>query len=236
MNSDLFKIVVNEEYKFVYLPIPKVASSSIKMALLPLFGKEEEYKRFCKHRAYMQGKKNWNARWRKGMGIHKFYFSLRAFQTDITVGKIQDLRKNGFVVFAAVRNPWDRAVSCYENKVNTKKKVHIPGIKRTAPFEDFVNMIYTTPDKKANINIHWLPQYRFVSAYGELLLDEIIRFESLNADIGNLMGKLGCPELDLPHILRSKREPDYRKYYNDETKALIAERFARDIELFDYEF
>jgi hypothetical protein len=38
----------------------------------------------------------------------------------------------------------------------------------------------------------------------------------------------------LPHLKRSSASDDYRQYYTPVTRALVAETYARDFELFGY--
>ncbi|MEY4195881.1 MAG: hypothetical protein RLZZ226_2249, partial [Pseudomonadota bacterium] len=71
-------------------------------------------------------------------------------------------------------------------------------------------------------------------ANGKLLVDFLGRYESLAADFDRIRDKLGIAER-LPHVNKSQHE-DYRNYYNDHTRDLVAEHFQTDIALFGYEF
>jgi hypothetical protein len=84
-------------------------------------------------------------------------------------------------------------------------------------------------------HVHLLPQHRFVTDdTGKVIVDFVGRFESLAEDFDKVRLRLGI-ESRLPHAKRSARR-DYRRYYTEETQRVVAARYARDIELFGYEF
>jgi hypothetical protein len=83
-----------------------------------------------------------------------------------------------------------------------------------------------------------LPQHRFVTDdTGAVVVDFVGRFESLSEDFDKVRLRLGI-ECRLPHEKRSARRDglDYRRYYTEEAQRVVAARYARDIELFGYEF
>jgi hypothetical protein len=71
---------------------------------------------------------------------------------------------------------------------------------------------------------------------GECLVDFVGRFENLQRDFATVATRLGLPSAELPHAMKSPRRPPLARYYNSRTRDLIANIFARDIELFGYEF
>lgn len=145
---------------------------------------------------------------------------------------------NEYKKFAVVRNPWDRMVSWYSmfcdktKPVNdTTKMVH----RLSNSFEDFLNIPQEAGRGLAER--FYVNQYDYVSDpnTGDILVDNILRFETLDDDFQKFIHEVGL-SIKLPHKNKSKREGDYRQYYNERTKKIIAERFAKDIDFFRYFF
>ncbi|MEX0919953.1 MAG: sulfotransferase family 2 domain-containing protein [Candidatus Pacearchaeota archaeon] len=103
------------------------------------------------------------------------------------------------------------------------------------PFKEFVKVISKIPDEKSDS--HFRSQYKFLTNNeGNLFTEFIGKFENLEKDykkICEIMGIKNPPKLK--HERKSKRK-NYRKYYDEETKKLVAERYKKDLELFGYRF
>jgi hypothetical protein len=138
--------------------------------------------------------------------------------------------------FAFVRNPWDRLVSCWADKIKTQEK--LLGIDRklslelsdVSTFGNFVRKVV------ARINLrecdsHFKLQRRMIP-YKRL--DFIGRFENLQEDFEIVYNHIGVP-CSLPHYNKSEHK-HYTKYYDDETQAIVADRYSSDTEIFGYEF
>jgi len=149
--------------------------------------------------------------------------------------------------FTFVRNPWDRLVSCYADKVVKARKEKNPAITsnggvyngfamykdvdfRTMTFEQFVEFVAKTPD--SNSNGHFISQHTFLKMDD---LDFVGYFESIQTDFNVVTDAVGLKRQAVPHLNRTDRE-DYQDLYDDRTKALVAKRFATDINLFGYKF
>ena len=81
--------------------------------------------------------------------------------------------------------------------------------------------------------------YKLVSEFicdddGEVIVDIVGRFESLEADSNRISEQIGISK-QLPHINKTAHTK-YRDYYNDDTRDLVRAIALRDIEMFDYEF
>ena len=144
--------------------------------------------------------------------------------------------------FGFVRNPWDRAVSLYENR----KDRH-----QCKTFEEFVDKYDGASFTQSNPSYHANQIDWFKSRETNVVMaDYIGRYENLEADIIHILGKLNLavPKI-IPHIgrpeakVRSARLPPretkdkpYQEYYTKHTREVMLEKCAEDIEYFQYTF
>jgi hypothetical protein len=109
---------------------------------------------------------------------------------------------------------------------------------RDTSFADCVRMLRYERQRLAHPS--WLPQTHFIAdtdAPGApIVVGDLLRQESLNADFDAFCSRRGirCPSLPLENT--SQRARDYRSYFDDETRRLVAEVYALDIEKFGYTF
>ena len=132
-----------------------------------------------------------------------------------------------FFKFAFVRNPWDLQVSLYHYMLERPLHPNHKEIKQLVNFDEYI---------KWRVEYGQKTQYDFLSdEAGNLLIDFVGRYESLDNDFEQICRALGCSTM-LPHLNRSNRRRDYRSYYTSETRALIEEMFRVDILKFGYSF
>ena len=68
----------------------------------------------------------------------------------------------------------------------------------------------------------------------DVVVDRVYRYEELPDAIADVSARLGI-ELDLPHAKQGSG-PHYRELYGPGDAEIVAERFARTIREFGYEF
>jgi hypothetical protein len=139
---------------------------------------------------------------------------------------------NSYFKFAFVRNPWERCLSAHRWFVRR-------GDLSNTPFRGFIcdyfsNQYKQSPGKnffqKMDLQINWINDQN-----GNNLLDFVGKTENFKEDFNTICDKIKIPRKQLPHKNKTKHK-HYTEYYDDETKQIIAEKYAKDIEYFGYKF
>lgn len=160
--------------------------------------------------------------------------------TELPVAELKELPADYFV-FAFVRNPWDRLVSCYRDKIGGEpgEFTHLEGHGVAAclstseafyagmSFADFVAAVAEIPDEQADE--HFRSQHTFLSGR----VDFVGRFECLQSDFSHVLTRLGI-QGRLGHRQASSRRVDYRRFYTPTTSKAVTTRYAEDIDRFGY--
>jgi len=144
--------------------------------------------------------------------------------------------------FAFVRNPWDRCVSAFrylnnggQNRAD-KKDAEKFFIGYQSDFAGFIRH-----HKSNNVfleQMHFKPQYKWICDENDnVLVDFVGKFENLQEDFNKLCDTIEVPRQKLIHNKKPKsKHKHYTEYYDEETKQIVAEKYAKDIEMFGYEF
>ncbi len=153
-------------------------------------------------------------------------------------GQLKDEHQD-FFTFSFVRNPFDRLVSGYRNKIiggPAQRKEEFGTIPTNISFAEFVAEVVKRPD--CLINGHFQSQYPKLYRNGELLVDYLGRFENLAEDWLPIANRFGF-DPKLPHKMKSTKRKgvhkDYRAYYTEELVHLVYNRFRADVKAFGYQ-
>jgi chondroitin 4-sulfotransferase 11 len=150
----------------------------------------------------------------------------------------QEKLKNYFK-FVFVRNPFDRLVSCYFNKIlmtknwdGTKRTpendIHKKMIQDNISFTDFVRKITTLHWKT---DAHWDLQSDRLPNINEF--DFVGRYENLQKDFDYVCKQIKLKQYNLPSILKTNHK-HYSYYYTNETIKIVEEKYKKDLDLFNY--
>ncbi|WP_147111245.1 sulfotransferase family 2 domain-containing protein [Tateyamaria sp. syn59] len=137
---------------------------------------------------------------------------------------------DGLFAFTLVRNPWDRIVSYYHWLREQDFDHPAVALAQQMEFVAFACAQHTRSSMRASP-----ARYYMTDAQGRERCDLYIRLEHFEEDAAPLWDHLGFA-LTLPHVNRSRRDPDYTGYYTDAARAAVAEACAEDIERFGYCF
>jgi hypothetical protein len=217
-------MLISYSHKFIFIHIAKAAGLSIREALKKYCQEPEQFKIIRPPRKLGDKPNPLYEMWEAFL-LHQ---QASAIQKELT-REVYD----SFYTFAFVRNPWDWQVSMYnfilQETSHTKHKL----VKSMSGFAEYLEWVVNTKKPYAK----GAPKYQkemICNFNGELIVDFVGRYETLEQDFNHV-----CRVLDirpsLPHLNRTGHK-DYRSYYNEKTKKIVAEHFKEDIEMFGYTF
>tara|TARA_S200002703_G_scaffold153884_1_gene155947 strand:+ start:308 stop:919 length:612 start_codon:yes stop_codon:yes gene_type:complete len=201
--------MINNKHKFIFIHIPKCGGTSI----------ENSFRKIAANKP------------------NGYDGKVGGFLQHLTCSEIlhhnfltkQDFDKH--YKFAFVRNPFSRCVSEYTWRI---KKYGNWSNNFQVSFKDFVKRNYRWQER--SFEQHMKPQIEFThDADMNLMVDYVGRFENLQQDFDNICDKIGIPQQRLPHDNKSN-DKYYTEYYDDETRQIVAEKYAQDIDNFGYKF
>jgi len=154
----------------LYGRVPKVANSSIKAVLCRLL--EQKPVRSIKTTS------------------DRFWRECTHEQTELlTANQARKLRKSHFS-FSFVRNPFDRLIAAYNNKIIEIDEPPLPmrkmGIVHNMPFEDFLSALVAMPPD--DYDVHLMPQHLILRS-GERLVPKFIGRMEQMSDHWNILRK-----------------------------------------------
>lgn len=145
--------------------------------------------------------------------------------------------------FANVRNPFDRFHSLWWNgrNVSMRHSLDLRGFVDYAFHRGIRGRALNWRQKIWKVHQRFWPQTEWLrSANGEIEMDQIMKFETIDEDFAKLAARIGLPSTELPKILMKNRRPSsrrpYAEDYDDETRRLVADFYRSDFETFGYEF
>lgn len=136
--------------------------------------------------------------------------------------------------FVFVRNPWDLQVSSFHHI--RREKPHVLG--NVTTFPDFLRLKFDDErpyDYMLDISRELQSDY-IIDLHGNIIVDYIGHYESLQDDFHTVCDRIDIPRIDLPHRRRAVDRDDYRRYYDDASAELVERHYAADIERLGYRF
>ncbi len=133
--------------------------------------------------------------------------------------------KNHFK-FCFIRNPWDRLVSCYSNKVVNKQAFRECWDK---DFDFFIR--YISKQNLKYSNKHFRPQ---IHLFPVTDVNFIGKMENYSDDLNKVMEQLNI-DFQIQHLNKSKHK-HYTEYYSNENREIVEKLYKDDIDLGNYRF
>jgi chondroitin 4-sulfotransferase 11 len=129
-----------------------------------------------------------------------------------------------YFVFSVVRNPFDKAISAWKYLKAVRNRPLIE-VLENPPRAGFAYRHMFRPQKAL-----------LCRPDGSLIVNDLIRYESLQSDFDRICDKLGKSRQLLPHLNASERDKDYRAYFDKPARKLAEALFADDLKAFHYGF
>jgi hypothetical protein len=206
-------MIISAEHRFIFAAIPKTGTHAVRQALREHMGPNDlEQVRLFVQRQFPIAELA-----RIGHG-HLSLEQVRPY--------LRPEEWSSYFKFAFVRNPFDRFVSYCA--FITRAEGHF----QRQPQDVMRHYLQQQPLG----HILFQPQHSFVTAPdGHLLTDYLGRVEQMQQSYDEIAARIGIPARPLEKINTSSRR-NYRDYYNQELIDGVAKLYARDLELFGYEF
>jgi len=142
---------------------------------------------------------------------------------------------NDYFAFAFVRNPWDRLISCWHDKVLKYNHFRFSDSEweKMKQLENFITYI-----QKINLSKNVDGHIRLQSSLIDLNhLEFLGRYESFHDDMLYIMKRLQLEIQDVPKRNTSERQDkDYPKFLTPETAEMTARLYEKDVRIFGYSF
>lgn len=249
------RLIVDHEYRFIYCAIPKNASSSLMKAIVTVSNSRRKKQLLNSSRDIIRNYVELNyslstytyAQARKIINSDYFKFVI----VRNPWARLVSTYLNLFVRFHEHGQPTDLVKDSvkyiYGENVKDRDSVKIT-------FEEMIRYLCATEDRY--LDQHSIPQYLFLA---DIKYDFVARMENLSEDLQYIKNKLSL-SLELPKLNKTKYSsspnkeqnlsklsaskfrdwktvlPDYKQFYTPEIIDLVGKRYAKDIEMFGYNF
>ena len=216
-------MILSHKYKFAFCHIPKTGGSSITHSMKEMCGYYTSNIKSIPTSECCIFKNSIEYRNSEDLFQHANYGDLKKYLEDI--GKNID----DYFVFTFVRNPWDRYVSSYEYGKRYYIKCYKNDWGKPAYDNDFEFWIKNIP-------------YSGQRNYMDFPFNYIGKMENMEQELENIRQILQTRMANIklnkvkPIVINANPHADYRSYYTEETKNLVAERCYEIINDFNYEF
>ena len=216
-------MLLSHRYRFLFVHIAKTGGTSVRSALQRYRWRDPYYL------------PQWIASRLSGMTGHRLGIKLPRHCKAITAQEMLPRQfYDSLFKFAFVRNPWDLQVSSYHHIRRERPQL----LQANESFEDFLRR-KLDPERPWQYHLDTSIEsqsHYIIDLQGRQIVDFIGRYETLQEDFDHICDRIGITPITLPHRRKASDRADYRGYYDDSTRRLVAEHFAPDIERLGYEF
>ena len=206
-------MIVSHRHRFIFFAVPRTGTHAIRTALGPFLGEDDWQQQSLTAEVRLPVPAL--ARFNHG------HLTLRQVQASLPFPVWRDYFK-----FAFVRNPYDRFVSVCAmlNRRNPGYRGRETAfMKRALTIHRFRQRVLVRPQVDM-----------LVDETGEVGMDYVGRYETLQQGFGEACRQIGIAEVDLERSNASEHD-DCASYYDHELLAAVTAFYRRDFEIFGYE-
>jgi hypothetical protein len=229
-------MIISHKYKFIFIKTAKTAGTSIEVFLSKLCGPKDivtpigppveehqprNYEGFINPIPEILERpgKLFSALRRSITSREKFYNHMPAVEIR---NRVPTNVWNNYFKFCVERNPWDKLLSHYH--------MHAAREAGSLTLDQYL--------ARGRFPINY---FRYTDRSGtKIIVDRVVRYENLAAQLSEIFSQLQIPfDGTLGVAAKSEYRTDRRPYqetFNQEQRKIVAEAFAKEIELHGYRF
>ena len=215
--DDQTQNLVIHPYKLIFVPIPKVASSSFK-AGFRILSKREGFKlKLVEDSIFnMLGKNRLYDDYSVATVVRNPYSRVVSTYLD------------------QIKNPAPTI------QVRVHSRFRDKGLDQDMSFERYIDWLCGPEGRDESADQHWISQYRLLHfPLMQKRIDFVGKLENLKSDTDKLMSMIGIDGFELPNAgprTFGAVSGKHRDFYNDRLKKMVASRYEADLDYFKYEF
>ena len=225
-------MIISHKHKFIFIHIPKSGGSSLARSIIDYYRTTEQEE--CELSVFKSD--DWNPEWGKplphspkilkDLPQHAKYPEIKKYFSE----KFPQKNIDDYFKFSFVRNPWARLVSVYEYGKKLEERGNENGFSSSLKSLNFKNFIKN--NSAGHNQLAWLCDIRYPKHQKQTFIGKI--------EHGQKSFDIICDKLKIPHqkllCINQTKHEHYTKYYDDETREIVAKKHAKDIKYLGYKF
>jgi hypothetical protein len=203
-------MVISHKHKFIFIKTRKTAGTSLEVFLSTICSEDDILTPIVPHVEPHEARN----------------YKANGFLNHMPARKIQEKVSpdiwESYYKFCVERNPWDKTLSHYHHIAHRRGEP-------TLSFDQYLD----EGEFPRDFN-------KYTDNAGQLIVDRVLRYETLNQDLNKLFSELHIPfSGDLTFKAKSNyrtNRKNYQEIYSSQQRYIIEKKFANEIELLDYRF